>query len=312
MKYKNIRNLLYGTPHMIRDGKLQEICSLIEARAEGEEPEFEDVVEQPQTQLLSAATGLEMASQSGNGNFHSGNLIAIVPLFGTMMQHSIVHDASGGTSTEQLSNELRRLDADPQVGSIVLEVHSPGGQVYGAFELAQQVRDLGTRVVSVANSEMASAALLVGTAADEVFGTTGASVGSIGVVTVHTDVSKAEQAAGISTTVIAEPPAKASGNPFEPLSQETLLEIQAGIRETYNQFKGFVAASRGVTPEAVEANYGAGRMLTAEQAFSVGLIDGIQTKQQVVDRERARIQSPKKSNNSNRLKLTKLHPHGSA
>ena len=210
MKYKNIKNLLYGTPHMIRDAKLQEICSLVESRAHDEDLEFEEIVEQPQTTLVSVSTGMELESPTGNGNFSSGNLIAVVPLFGTMMQHAIIHGASGGTSTEHLGSELRRLDADPQVGAIVMEVHSPGGQVYGAFELAQQVREMNTRVVTVANSEMASAALLVGTAADEVYGTTGASVGSIGVVTVHTDVSKAEQAAGITTTVISEPRAKAA------------------------------------------------------------------------------------------------------
>lgn len=305
MKYKNIKNLLYGTPHMIRDAKLQEICSLVESRAHDEDLEFEEIVEQPQTSLVSVSTGLELESPTGNGNFSSGNLIAVVPLFGTMMQHAIIHGASGGTSTEHLGSELRRLDADPQVGAIVMEVHSPGGQVYGAFELAQQVREMNTRVVTVANSEMASAALLVGTAADEVYGTTGASVGSIGVVTVHTDVSKAEQAAGITTTVISEPRAKAAGNPFEPLSQEALLEIQADIRDTYERFKGFVAASRGVTSEVVEATFGGGRMLTAEQAFSVGLIDGIQTKQQVIEGERRRLQTPRKSNNANRLKLSK-------
>jgi len=307
VKYKNIKALLYQNAHMIRSSKLQEICSLIEARSDEEYiDDYEAAVEQPVTQFVSAVSGQLMGPKREPKE--GGNLIAVVPLFGTMMQHSLVHDASGGTSTEQLSEELRRLDSDPQIGSVVMEVHSPGGQVYGAFELAQQVRDMRTRVVTVANSEMASAALLVGTSADEVFATTGGAVGSIGVVTVHSDVSRAEEASGVKTTVIAEPPAKASGNPFEPLSEESLREMKADVRNTYVRFRDFVAANRGVTAELVESDFGSGRMLNAREAADVGLIDGIRSKHSVIERERSLLAGSRGNSNANRLKLGKMSP----
>ena len=304
MKYPAIMSVIYRHPHMIRPEKLQEICELVALRSEGDSGDKERAVDRPVTSFVAVANGKSLRQvDSPPASGPSAGYVAIVPLFGTMMQHSMVSAGSGGTSTERLSAELQRLDADPQIGSVVLEVHSPGGQVYGAFELADQVKSMQTRTVALANSEMASAALLVGTAADEVYATTSGSVGSIGVVTAHTDVSQAEQAAGIITTVIAAPPAKAAGHPYAPLPEDVMQEMKVDIQDTYARFRDAVASHRGVTPDTVEADFGGGRMLRSDQAASVGLVDGIQTKSQLIEAERQRLTRPSRKSNANRLKL---------
>ena len=305
MKYHAILSAIYRQPHMIRPEKLQEICELVALRSEGEPGDEKRAVNRPTTNFVAVASGNTMREiDSAAASGPQAGYVAIVPLFGTMLQHSMVTAGSGGTSTARLGAELSRLDADPQIGSILLEIHSPGGQVYGAFELADQISAMQTRTVALANSEMASAALLVGTAADAVYATTSASVGSIGVVTVHTDVSQAEQAAGVITTVVAAPPAKAAGHPYAPLPEDVLLEMEMDIEDTYLRFRDAVAAHRGVSSEAVEADFGGGRMLRADQAADVGLVDGIQTKVQLIEAERQRLSRPTRQSNRNKLKLS--------
>ena len=40
-------------------------------------------------------------------------------------------ESSGGTSAERLSKTLDRIAADPQIGTIVYDIDSPGGTVPG-------------------------------------------------------------------------------------------------------------------------------------------------------------------------------------
>ena len=309
---RNIQAAWYNTPHMISLSKAQEIDGFLEARLAGVDVAKIET-EKPTTTYCVASTGEALAASQSPSAGH-GAMIAIVPLFGTMMQHALLDYSSGGTSTDKLGAELARLDANPQVGSVILETHSPGGQVYGSFELADQISQMKTRIVAVANSEMASAALLVASAADEVYATTSGSVGSIGVVMVHRDVSAAEHAAGVKTTVIATPSAKAAGNPYEPLSSDVAMEMRDETELTYFRFRNAVANHRGVGQETVEDEFGGGRMLSATEAADVGLIDGVATKQEVIQRERELLASPRKggssSANKNRLRVasTQLLP----
>ena len=88
---------------------------------------------------------------------------------------------------------------EPSISAIVLDVDSPGGSVFGVEELATEIRAArGTKpVVAVANSMAASAAYWIASQADELVITPGGMVGSIGVLTAHEDISKAQEMAGI-------------------------------------------------------------------------------------------------------------------
>ena len=96
--------------------------------------------------------------------------------------------------------------AEPSVDQILIEVDSPGGSVYGVQELADKVvaAQRSKPVVALVNSVAASAAYWVASQAGAVYVTPGGEVGSIGVYTLHEDVSGALEKAGIATTLISE------------------------------------------------------------------------------------------------------------
>lgn len=215
--------------------------------------------------------------------------VAVIPIYGVIAQRApMLRDVSdgGGTSTERVGRALDAALADPNVKSILLDVDSPGGTISGVPELAAKVRATGQKkpVVAIANTFAASAAYWIASAAAEVIASPSALVGSIGVYTIHTDLSKALATAGIKPSVIKAGKFKAETNEFGPLSDEARAALQQQVDESYALFVHDVALGRGVATQAVRSGYGQGRAVMAKQARSLGLVDRVATFEETVRR----------------------------
>ena len=216
------------------------------------------------------------------GNARSG-AIAVIGVYGTIMQRaSIMSMCDGGTSTQAVSQQLRQANADDTISSIILDIDSPGGSVYGVAELAAEIRSSAKPVTAVANSMAASAAYWLGTAAAEFFVTPGGEVGSIGVWMAHEDWSKAIAESGIDVTLISAGKFKVEGNPYGPLAPETKGFMQSRTDDYYGAFTRDVAKGRKCSVDQVRAGMGQGRVLGATQAKAEGMIDGVMTLDQVI------------------------------
>ncbi len=234
---------------------------------------------------LAAFTGGGAPSPSRGGS------VAVLPLRGVIAHRGgMVSEASGGASVEAFAAQFRAVMADDSVRAVVLDVDSPGGTVAGCQEIvAEMLAARGTKpVVAVANSMMCSAAYWIASAADEIVSTPSGTVGSIGVFSVHQDLSAALDKEGVKTTMISAGKFKTAGNPFEPLSDEERAVIQTRVDTAYAQFVKDVAAGRGVSASDVRSGYGEGRALTAKDAKAAGMIDRIAT----LDETLARLTSP--------------------
>ncbi len=183
----------------------------------------------------------------------------------------------GGTSVDGISKALREIAADDTIGTVVLDIDSPGGTVAGIAELANEVRQLrdSKHVIALANNLMASAAYWIGSQADEIIATPDALVGSVGVFMMHEDWSSALEMAGLKVTYIQAGRYKTEGNPDEPLSDEARDHLQGIVNDAYALFVGDVAKGRGISASEVKAKYGEGRVLTAKDAKAVGMIDRV-------------------------------------
>lgn len=201
---------------------------------------------------------------------------AIVPLTGTLVDRGAWYDE---TSYEQFSLAYLAALDDESVSEVLLYVNSPGGMASGAPETSDLVyRTRGRKPVTAiaVNGMAASAAYWVASAAEKFYATRGAMVGSIGVLMIHSDLSKLEERIGITTTILRRPELKAIGNPYEPLSEEQeALLYRTSIDPTYAQFIESVAKSRNVPKETVLAGFGRGMAIMAQDALRAGMIDGI-------------------------------------
>jgi signal peptide peptidase SppA len=198
--------------------------------------------------------------------------VAIVPIIGPMFKG----EASWGyTDQNEIRMHIRNAVHDQQVNAIMLLIDSPGGSVAGTMDLADEVRAAGKIKPTMAYAEdlMASAAMWVGAAANEVYANASALIGSIGVVTSVVDMSKALEGAGIKVHTITTGKFKAAGNPYTETSPDDLAYIQSRIDAVYTQFVESVSKGRGIKGDKIRAMEAA--VFTAADAVENKLIDGI-------------------------------------
>jgi len=212
--------------------------------------------------------------------------VAIIPIHGVITKHeNIFTRLLGGTSSTNITNEFIQALSDPDVKQIVLDIDSPGGQVNGTQELANIIFEGRDKkpIIAFANGTMASAAVWIGAAAHQIFISGDTTVtGSIGVVATHTDISKAEEKAGVKTTEILAGQFKRIASRFEPLTKEGRQEIQAQVDAIYSVFVADIAKFRGTTVENVLENMADGRIFIGKKAVESGLVDGVSTLDRVV------------------------------
>lgn len=262
-------------PWAIEPGKLLEIQAIYLAHVRGEKSDIA---------AIEARLGKPLANEPKPYTIDQG--VAILPVEGVIAKRAnMFMEISGGVSTELLARDLQAALQDPQVHSVVLAVDSPGGTVDGTQALASIIRS-GVQqkpIVTLASGLIASAAYWLGSAGSAVYiaDTTTVS-GSIGVVSSHTDYSKARADRGITVTEITAGKYKRIASDNAPLSKEGKAHMQAQVDYYYSLFVDAVAAHRGVSVEAVLTQMADGQTFIGQQGIDAGLVDGIQTMAQIV------------------------------
>ena len=272
-KYDLILSAVFNHPWAILQDKFTIIAELLALRASGERLAPEEI------QARLGAAPRPTARTSG--------AVAVVPVLGIISHRmNLMSQMSGGTSTEQLTKQLRSHVNNPEVKAIVLDIDSPGGTVPGIQELASEIIEMRDRkhIVAVANTLAASAAYWIGAAASEFVVTPSGQVGSIGVIAAHEDLSKALEQQGVNVSLISAGKFKTEGSPLGPLSDEARAAMQARVDETFNIFVNAVAKGRGVSVSAVRNGFGQGRVVGAREALSEGMADRIATLDETLSR----------------------------
>jgi len=217
-----------------------------------------------------------------------GSTVAVIPVIGTLTQRVQAIGSAETRSTADVAAEVRAAALEPSVDGIVLEIDSPGGEVFGVPEAWASIRESARMkpVVAHANSVAASAALYLASAAREVWVTPSGLVGSVGVYSLHIDASKAIDQMGEAWDFIvaSKSPFKIEGNPAGPLTGEARAHAQDRVDEYMGMFLRDLAKGRGVSEKHVEGSFGGGRMLGAAEAVDVRMADYVGTFDQAVKR----------------------------
>lgn len=242
------------------------------------------------SRLQRAITSLEMTGGQfevrTNAELYSRrNKTAIIPVIGIITQRSNFWSVLfGDSTTDSIAAGLDAALADNSVSSIVLDIDSPGGSVYGVAELSQKIYEARNSkpIYAVTNSLMASAAYWIGSSAKKVYITPGGEAGSVGIIAVHADYSRMLDNAGVKVTIIQAGKYKSEGNPYQPLQNDAQQYIQSRVDDYYSMFIKSLARNRGVSQTKVRSNFGQGRVLGARQAVEAGMADGVATLDEVL------------------------------
>ncbi len=265
-KYENIMRRAASSPWAVDKKKMLEIVALLELKADGGEVSKEAL---EQFKAVSRATSHPVSGS-----------VAIIPILGVISPRmNMLSDISGGTSIEALSKQLRMIMQNDSVKTIVLNVHSPGGNVMGIQEFAAELfaARKHKRIIAVANFTMASAAYWIASQAHEIVAAPSAFVGSIGVLAMHEDRSGQNEMLGIKHTIISAGKFKAEGSEDFPLSDAAHEHLQAQVEEIFTEFTKAVAKGRKVAVSVVRGGFGQGHGISSRQALKEGMIDRIDT-----------------------------------
>lgn len=206
--------------------------------------------------------------------------VAVIPIQGVIEQRGgILSMYFGGASCDQITDQLRQAVNDPNVGAVVLDVDSPGGDVSGVDELAQEIYNARKQkpITAVSNCLCASAAYYLASQASELLVSPSSLTGSIGVYTTHEDWSRACDQAGLTVSLIHYGENKTEGNPYEPLSDPAREHMQQMVDTFGQSFEKAVGRGRGVKADDVHKKFGQGRVFDAKKAVSLGMADRVGT-----------------------------------
>jgi protease-4 len=171
-----------------------------------------------------------------------------------------------------LMSEIAR---DENCRGVLLRVESPGGavgssqEIYGAL---QRLREGGKPLVVSFGNIAASGGYYAGLAGEKIFANPGTLTGSIGVIFQFPEIEKLMEKAGVSLQTVKSGAFKDAGNFTRKPTGDELRYFQNVIDDTYAQFLGDVAESRGLHPDSLRP-FADGRVFTGRQALRAGLID---------------------------------------
>lgn len=204
--------------------------------------------------------------------------VALIPVTGTLVQKTgNIRPYSGMTGYDGIRAAVAQALDDPSVAKLALNIDSPGGEVAGCFDLVDDLwRARGNKPIWAILDEVAcSAAYAVASPADRVIVPRTGMTGSIAVICMHVDFSRALDAGGLKVTFITSEGGdrKTDGHPEIPLSDAAYAAIKEQIDDMGDLFVDTVARNRGLKPSKVRGLQ-AGTFLGA-RGVDVGLADAV-------------------------------------
>lgn len=205
------------------------------------------------------------------------NNILYVPVKGVLLHGMGYALGDWATGYVYLTKAIERGLADPEVKRIVMVIDSGGGHVSGCFDLGDRIY-AGRQVKpihAVADEFAYSAAYLIASSCTDFRVARTGGAGSIGVLRVHYDMSKALEQSGVTVTFIQSGAHKTDDHPLKPLSADAAARLQERSNELYGIFVSAVARNRGIDEQAVRETEAL--TFTASEAVSKGLADSVGT-----------------------------------
>jgi len=208
------------------------------------------------------------------GRFAFGDKIAIVEVKGMITQSSGVIE------------ELQQYLADDGVKAIILRVDSPGGGVGPSQEIYREIMRIKSnskrKVVTSMGSVAASGGYYIASASDLIVANPGTITGSIGVIMQFSNFEELLKKIGVKGVVLKSGEHKDIGSPFREMTPEEKRIMQEVLDNVHQQFIQAVADGRKLDRSKV-AQIADGRILTGEQAKSLGLVDQLGNLQDTID-----------------------------
>jgi len=289
-KFAHVAGRLFNAPLMLRPEKAEMLCAALVDRLGIAKLDTID------GRSLGAAQLRQMAMddsdwyskpKTARDMYELRQRVATVSISGTTV-HKLggVEPYSGMIGYDQIERIVADAQANEEVGAVLAEIDSGGGEVAGCFDFCRKLRTMGAKnggkpIVAFVNEMACSAAYAIASCCDAIATTETGITGSIGVWTMLVDMTKGLQKGGIEATMIRAGERKARGGPYEHADKETVDKLQAWVDETWHMFAALVAEGRPISEKAVIGLQG--DWFTGHDALGLGLVDAVDSSEAIFD-----------------------------
>jgi len=174
----------------------------------------------------------------------------------------------GNTTYPEIISAIDTAERDDSVTNIVYEIDSPGGGFDGLFNMLAAMQSATKPSKAIISNVGASAAFAMATQADEVVASNiAARIGSVGVVATFYDDENE-----ISITSTDAPKKRPNVR-----TEEGVAMVREELDAMHEIFVDAIAQGRGTTAEKVNADFGRGGTVLANEAVKRGMIDAVAT-----------------------------------
>ena len=232
--------------------------------------------------LVAAAVMVSGAVSHGPGRADGlglalGGRVGIVDLEGVILY------------ADRFRETLKRFHDARAVKAVVVRINSPGGGVAASQELNREIarfrRETHRPVVVSMESVAASGGYYTAVAADHIVANPGTITGSIGVIIQWVNYGDLLEWAKLRAVTIKSGALKDSGNPTRALTDEDRAYFEDLIQKLRAQFVAAVSDGRkGKLKPGTLEKMADGRVVTGEEALSLGLVDEIGDYRDAIDR----------------------------
>lgn len=199
--------------------------------------------------------------------------------------------------SESFEAQIARIKKNKSIKGVLLVIDSPGGSVSASLQVADMIKELSEEmpVVAYVQGSMASGSYYAGMYANEIYASRGALIGSIGVIFSGYNVQLLMDKLGIKEQNLKAGKFKEVGTSMRKWTEEEHQYLEQLLQEQYTMFWQEVLNVR--KKQLASKNYedfAEGKIFTAHNALSLGLIDGISSKSEAILKllELSKVENP--------------------
>ncbi|MDX0277173.1 S49 family peptidase [Sinorhizobium meliloti] len=287
--YPEIASRMFGTPLMLHPSKGDIIARAFGPRVLGSPDASAQVVGGEEMGLLGEK--LRNATDWDGERIYPGPAlvasgIALVEIEGSLVNKGKwIGKSCGMTSYEGISAQVQDCIDRDDIKAVVFEVDSYGGEVTGAFDCAEQIFELSQAkpTIAVLTDHACSAGYLLASPCRQLVIPQTGICGSIGVISMHVDMSAWLAKEGLKVTILKAGEHKADFNPYEAIPDDVLQQELAELEELRVEFAATVARYRAGRLTQQSALATEARVYRGQKAVDAGLADAVARPSQVLE-----------------------------
>lgn len=218
----------------------------------------------------------------GNNPNIPENSVGVLPISGPIFKYNVECGPPGAISK---NTDLLKMQKRANIGSIVMLMDTPGGQVNAKNDLISSITRSNKPILSYVNGMSASLGVFFTSASEEVWlSNKEDQIGSVGSYVMLADMTGKLEKDGIKLHEIYAPQSVDKNKDVRDALNGDYAAIEKELENHVNDFISFVKDQRGEKAANSVKEWSTGKMFNANDAIKMGLADRIGTFDQVVSK----------------------------